>query len=218
MVTKSCPNEGCDNSLTKSQFDSNVKSCQHTKNIDSQWSVQKNSNNNSFAVERMGATHVQKCQFAALGCKFVGDDTELINHMEKGVNSHLEYVCKVLLSNNQLSHKPIANGYVHTSEGNEAMKQLLFSDVEKMKAKVEQASKEGDKAKSQATEIQEKQNEIDFRLNGVEGLLATIQQALQKSIALMKKFLSLYKHFKPLPMMASTYGRYQISPDVEEML
>ena len=176
MVTKSCPNEGCDNSLTKSKFDSNVQSCEHTKNIDSQWSEQKNSNNKSLAVERMGATHIQKCRFAALGCQFVGDDTELINHMEKDVNSHLEHVCKVLLSNNLLSHKP--NGYVHTSEGNEAMKQLLFGDIEKVKAKVEQASKDGDKAKSQTTAIQEKQKEIDFRLNGVEGLLATIQASI----------------------------------------
>ena len=171
MVTKPCPNEGCGNSFTRSQFDSHVQSCPHSKNTNGQWNVQKNSNNNSVV-----AASTQKCQFASLGCKFIGDDTELAKHMEKDVNSHLEYICKVLLSNNHSSHKP--NGYTHASEDNEAMKQLLFTDIEKVKAKVEQASGEGDKTKSQATEIQERQKEIAFRLNGVEDLLATLQASI----------------------------------------
>ena len=62
-------------------------------------------------------------------------------------------MCKILLSNS--SHKP--NGYVHYNEGIEAMKQLLLTDFEKMKAKVDQVSNESDKTKSQATEIQGKQ-------------------------------------------------------------
>ena len=167
MVKVSCSNEGCSEVIIKSQFDDHVQNCQRSRNTNGYWSV---SNNHSFGAK---GKSTQKCQFAILGCQFVGNDLELAEHIEKDISSHLAYVCKILSSNHS-SHRP--NGYIPISKSN--MEQLLFTDFEEVEAKVENLSKEGDKTKSQATEIQEKQKEFAFRLNGVEDLLAATQASI----------------------------------------
>ena len=159
MVTVVCPNEGCNESFMKSQYDYHVQNCQHSRNTwsNGHWNRPDVSSNHSFIVK---AKSTQKCHFAVLGCQFVGNDSELVKHMDEDVNSHLGCICKILSSNicGHSSHKP--NGYAPISEGN--MKQLLFTDFEEVEARVEKLSSEGGKTKSQATEIQEKQKEIAF--------------------------------------------------------
>ena len=80
--------------------------------------------------------------------------------MKDDLSSHLEYICKVLLEYSHSSRK--SGGTISTNEGNRSIKHLLFNDIEKVKANVEQVIKEGGKTKSQATEMQEKQKEIGF--------------------------------------------------------
>ena len=70
------------------------------------------------------------------------------------------------------------NDKLSTSVSDEALKQLLFADIDKVKAKIGHVSNEGDKTKSRAAEIQGKQKEIAFRLNGVEDLLSTLQASI----------------------------------------
>ena len=171
MVTVSCPNEGCNEVFTKSQFDDHVQNCQYSGNINSQLNKQDTSSSRGYVTKGKSAT--QQCHYAFLGCHFVGNDSELAKHMEKDIKSHLECICKFLSSNNHSSRMP--NGNVSTSESSEAMKQLLFTDIEKVKSKIGHVSNEGDNTKSQAIEIQGKQKDIAFRLNGVEDLLTTIQ-------------------------------------------
>ena len=56
------------------------------------------------------------------------------------MSSHLEYIYKVLLEYNQSSHK--LGSAISTNEGNQSIKYLLFNDIEKVKANVEQVIKE----------------------------------------------------------------------------
>ena len=174
MVTVSCPNEGCNESVIKSQLDSHVKNCLYSVNTKAQWNKQDISSNHSLVAQ--GKSTTQNCQFAFLGCQFVGNNAELAKHMEKDMRNHLDYVCKILLSNS--SHKP--NGYVHYNEDIKTMNQLLLNDFEKTKANFKQVSNESDKTKSQATEIQGKQKDITFRLNGVEDLLTIMQATINE--------------------------------------
>ena len=175
MVTVSCPNEGSDKIFTKSQIN-HLGNSQYSRNTNSQLIKRDISSNHSLIAKEKSTT--QKCQFALIGCQFIGNDSELTKHMEKDINNHLECVCKVLVSYSYSSHKP--NGYAPTSEDNEAMKQLLFTDFGKVKATIEKVSNEGDEAKSQASEIQRKQKDIAFRLNAVEDLLTTIQASIME--------------------------------------
>ena len=174
MVTVSCPNGGCNEIFTKSQIDNHLPNCRHNTNNQLQLIKRDISSNHSLIAKEKHTA--QKCQFALIGCQFIGNDSELTKHMEKDMNSHLECICKFLVSHGHSSHK--RNGYTPTSEGNEFMKQLLFTDFEKVKATVEKVSNEGDTTKSQATEIQREQKDIDFRLNGVEDLLTAIQASI----------------------------------------
>ena len=171
MITVSCPNEGCDEIFTKSQIYDHVQNCQCSGDINSQLNNQDTSSSHGYIGKGKLAT--QQCRFAFLGCRFVGNDLELAKHMEEDVMSHLEHICKFLSSNGHSSHA--SNGNVSTSE---SMKQLLFTDIEKVKAKIGHVSNEGDKTKSQASEIQGKQEDIAFRLNGIEDLLTTIQASI----------------------------------------
>ena len=170
MVTVSCPNEGCSEIIAKSQLDDHVQDCQYPT-----WSINDQLSKQDFSSSN-GSTAKGRCHYAFLGCHFVGKDSELTKHIEKDVSSHLNDICKFLSSNGHSSHMP--NDKLSTSVSNEAMKQLLFTDIDKVKAKIGHVSNEGDKTKSQATEIQEKQKEIAFRLNGVEDLLSTIQASI----------------------------------------
>ena len=81
MVTVSCPNEGCNESVIKSQLDSHVQNCLYSVNTKVQWNKQDISNSHSLAAQ--GKSSTQNCQFAFLGCQFVGNDAELAKHMEK---------------------------------------------------------------------------------------------------------------------------------------
>ena len=69
-----------------------------------------------------------------LGCHFAGVDSELAKHMEKDVKSHLECICKFLSNNGHSSCMP--NDKLSTSVSDEALKQLLFTDIDKVKAKL----------------------------------------------------------------------------------
>ena len=84
--------------------------------------------------------------FAFLGCQFAGSGSELVKHMEDDMSNHLEYICKVLVEYSHSSHK--SSGAISTNEGNQAIKNLLFNDLEKVKANVKQVIKEGGKTKS----------------------------------------------------------------------
>ena len=175
MVKVSCPNEGCNEVFIKSQFNDHLQNCQYSQNLSTCLNNQYTSSNHGSCIVNKGSA-TQQCCFAFLGCQFVGSSLELVKHMEDDMSSHLEYICKILLEYSHTSHK--TSGAISTNEGNQAIKNLLFTDLEKVKANVEQVIKEGDKTKSQATKIQEKQKEIAFRLNGVEDLLATIQASI----------------------------------------
>ena len=83
--------------------------------------------------------NTQQCCFAFLGCQFADSGSELLKHMEDDLSSHLEYICKVLLQYSHSSHK--SRGVISTNEGNQAIKNLLFNDLEKVKANVEQVIK-----------------------------------------------------------------------------
>ena len=175
MVKVSCPNEGCSEVLIKSQYDDHVQSCQYSRNLHAQLNKQDVSSSHDSCIANKELT-TQQCCFAFLGCQFVGSGSELVKHMEDNMSSHLEYICKFLLEYSHSSRK--SGGAISTNEDNQAIKRLHFTNIEKVKANVEQVIKESDKTKSQATEIQEKQKEITFRLNGVEYLLATIQASI----------------------------------------
>ena len=162
MVTVSCPNEGCKEAFIKSQLDGHVQNCQYSRNVNDQLNTQDVSSGHGFVAK--GKLALQKCQFAFIGCQFIGNDSELAKHMEKDINNHLECICKALVSHSHSSHKP--NGYVPTSENNEAMKQLLSTDFGKQK----QISSDKDKTNLQPTERQGK--------TGVEDLLATLQASI----------------------------------------
>ena len=127
IVMGLCPNEGCNEVFIKSQLDDHVQKCHHSSN---QLSKQDMSNSHGFAASRKSAP--QQCNFNFLGCHFVGNNVELAKHMEKGTCSHLEYVCKFLASSAHLFHNP--NDHVSSDESNAAMKKLLFTDIEKVKA------------------------------------------------------------------------------------
>ena len=163
-----CPNEGCSEVFIKSQLDDHIQKCHHSSN---QLSKQDMSSSHGFAAGRKSAP--QQCNFNFLGCHFVGNNVELAKHMEKGTCSHLEYVCKFLASSAHLFCN--SNDHVSSDESNAAMKKLLFTDIEKVKAHF---SNESDKVKSQVSEIQENQKDIAFRLNGVEDLLTTVQASI----------------------------------------
>ena len=159
MVTVSCPNEGCKEAFIKSQLDGHVQNRQYSRNVSNQLNKQDVSSSHCFIAK--GKLALQKCQFAFIGCQFIGNDSELA---EKDINSHLECICKALVNHGHSSHKP--NGYAPTSEDNEAMKQLLSTDFGKEK----QISSDKDKTNLQPTERQGK--------TGVEDLLATIQASI----------------------------------------
>ena len=165
MVSVSCPNEGCNEVVIKSQYDDHVQNCQSSRKTNGYCGI---SDNHSFIVKEKST---QKCHYAALGCQVMGNDSELAKHMEEDISCHLQYICKILLNINHSSHKP--NGYTPTRESH--MKPLLCTDLEEVQTRVERLTNEGDKAKLQATEIQRKQKEIAFRLNAVEDLLSTLQ-------------------------------------------
>ena len=62
-----------------------------------------------------------------IGCHFASVDSELAKHMEKDVKSHLECICKSLSS---IHSSCMPNDKLSTSVSDEALKQLLFTDID----------------------------------------------------------------------------------------
>ena len=154
-------------------------------------------------------TATQECLFAFLGCKFTPIASEVEKHLEEYTKFHLYLVGKYLSDWK-------VNGV--NKSNNEAFKNLLYSELHKINETLERI-KEKDKTQStQLTELQSKQKDISFRLTGVEEILSVLQENITEINRTYEEVSLTLQTLQATSYDESTYGRYQISPDVEEML
>ena len=111
----------------------------------------------------------QECLFAFLGCRFVATASELEKHLEEYMKYHLYLV------GNYLSDWNFEGNGVNKSN-NEAMKNLLFSELHKINEALERIKDKDTTQTMQLTELHSKQNDISFRLTGVEDILSVLQE------------------------------------------
>ena len=117
----------------------------------------------------------QQCSFSFIGCPFVGNKSELTEHMEKDPHNHLNYICSYLST--QSVHK-VKNGFNDVPNHDHQVVQSLTSKLESTKVNVEQLNSQNDKTRLQVSELQGQQKDMISRLNGVEDLLATLQASI----------------------------------------
>ena len=118
----------------------------------------------------------QKCLFAFVGCQYEGSGMELETHLKKYVKHHLLLVGQYLYSDH---HKKETSATI-ISEDWEAIKQLLFNEVDKANKKLETINDKDRELALQISEFQGKQNNIGFRLTGVEDLLTSLQASINE--------------------------------------
>ena len=119
------------------------------------------------------AKRTQQCLFDFLGCSFSGTSLELETHMEKCIKQHLLLVGKFLSSG---MHRQ--NGI--TNKNYEVMKQILHTELDKTKKKLEIIGDQDKEKPLQITGLQSKQDDISFRLTGVEDLLKSLQASVNE--------------------------------------
>ena len=111
----------------------------------------------------------QECLFAFLGCKFTATASEIEKHLEEYMKYHL------CLVGDYLSDRKV-NGVNKSSANNEAVKNLLYSEIHKINETVQKVKVKDKTQTTQLTELQGKQKDISFRLTGVEDILSVLQE------------------------------------------
>ena len=109
----------------------------------------------------------QECFFGFLGCRFVATASELETHLEENMKYHLYLIGKYMSDWK-------VNGV--NKGNNEAMKNLLYSELHKINETLERIKDRDTTQTMQLTELHSKQNDISFRLTGVEDILSVLQQ------------------------------------------